>query len=202
MGLTMQDITEMIKLISATYPYAFKDIRTPEDRQRVKDLWFALFQDYPRELVIKGFHEALKVEKVNIVPAAIIEQIEKLRSAFGKSEQEIWAEFKRALAKVDGLAYRLKFNAVEDNGKTQGENAREEIQKIYDNLPPELKRYCGSVNGLIGLSQIGDSDLELYEKGRFMKSIERIRESIKIQIENPQFAELAQGTLKALEGLK
>jgi hypothetical protein len=33
-----------------------------------------------------------------------------------------------------------------------------------------------------------------------MKSIERIRESVKIQIENPQFAELAQGTLKALEG--
>ena len=199
MGLTMDDITEMIKLISATYPYAFKDIETLEDRKRVKDLWFALFKDYPRELVIKGFHEALKVEKVNIVPASIIEQIEKIRSAFRKSEQELWAEFKRTLARIDSLAYKLQFNAIEENGKTKRENTWEEINKIYNNLSLELQRYCGSVNGLIDLSQISDNDLELYEKGRFMKSIEKIGESIKIQIENPQFAELAQGTLKALE---
>ena len=206
MELKINDVLGIIQTIKNTYPYSFKNLNIDDEKElenelnNTANLWFALLSDYPRELVIKGFHEALKVEKVNIVPAAIIEQIEKLRSAFGKSEQEIWVEFKRALAKVDGLAYRLKFNAVEDNGKTQGENALGEIQKIYDNLPLELKRYCGSVNGLLGLSQVGDSDLELYEKGRFMKSIERIRESIKIQVENPQFAELAQGTLKALEG--
>ena len=199
--MNKQDIIKMLTVIESLYGGK----STSELKQHIQlqaDIWLEILGRYDKDLAMKAFYDVCKTEKYRITPAHIVEQIEKIENAFGKSEQEIWAEFKRALAKVDGLAYRLKFNAVEDNGKTQGENAREEIQKIYDNLPPELKRYCGSVNGLIGLSQIGDSDLELYEKGRFMKSIERIRESVKIQIENPQFAELAQGTLKALEGLK
>ena len=199
--MNKQDIIKMLTVIESLYGGK----STGELKQYIQlqaDIWLELLGGYDKDLVMKAFYDVCKTEKYRITPAHIVEQIEKIKNAFGKSEQEIWAEFKRVLAKVDGLAYRLKFNAVEDNGKTQGENAREEIQKIYNNLPPELKRYCGSVNGLIGLSQIGDSDLELYEKGRFMKSIERIRESVKIQIENPQFAELAQGTLKALEGLK
>ena len=197
--MNKQDIIKMLTVIESLYGGK----STSELKQYIQlqtDIWLEILGRYDKDLAMKAFYDVCKTEKYRITPAHIVEQIEKIKNAFGKSEQEIWAEFKRALAKVDGLAYRFKFNAVEDNGKTQGENAREEIQKIYDNLPPELKRYCGSVNGLIGLSQIGDSDLELYEKGRFMKSIERIRESIKIQIENPQFAELAQGTLKALEG--
>jgi hypothetical protein len=197
--MNKQDIIKMLTVIESLYGGK----STSELKQHIQlqaDIWLEILGRYDKDLAMKAFYDVCKTEKYRITPAHIVEQIEKIENAFGKSEQEIWAEFKRALAKVDGLAYRLKFNAVEDNGKTQGENAREEIQKIYDNLPPELKRYCGSVNGLIGLSQIGDSDLELYEKGRFMKSIERIRESVKIQIENPQFAELAQGTLKALEG--
>jgi hypothetical protein len=199
--MNKQDIIKMLTVIESLYGGK----STSELKQHIQlqaDIWLEILGGYDKDLAMKAFYDVCKTEKYRITPAHIVEQIEKIKNAFGKSEQEVWTEFKRALAKVDGLAYRLKFNAVEDNGKTQGENAREEIQKIYDNLPPELKRYCGSVNGLIGLSQIGDSDLELYEKGRFMKSIERIRESVKIQIENPQFAELAQGTLKALEGLK
>ena len=197
--MNKQDIIKMLTVIESLYGGK----STSELKQHIQlqaDIWLEILGRYDKDLAMKAFYDVCKTEKYRITPAHIVEQIEKIKNAFGKSEQEIWTEFKRALAKVDGLVYRLKFNAVEDNGKTQGENAREEIQKIYDNLPPELKRYCGSVNGLIGLSQIGDSDLELYEKGRFMKSIERIRESVKIQIENPQFAELAQGTLKALEG--
>ncbi len=196
--MNKQDIIKMLTVIESLYGGK----STSELKQHIQlqaNIWLEILGGYDKELAMKAFYDVCKTEKYRITPAHIVEQIEKIENAFGKSEQEIWAEFKRAIAKVDGLAYRLKFNAVEDNGKTQGENAREEIQKIYDNLPPELKRYCGSVNGLIGLSQIGDSDLELYEKGRFMKSIERIRESVKIQKENPQFAELAQGTLKALE---
>lgn len=196
--MNKQDIIKMLTVIESLYGGK----GTSELKQHIQlqaDIWLEILGGYDKDLAMKAFYDVCKTEKYRITPAHVVEQIEKIENAFRKSEQEIWAEFKRALAKVDGLAYRLKFNAVEDNGKTQGENAREEIQKIYDNLPPELKRYCGSVNGLIGLSQIGDSDLELYEKGRFMKSIERIRESVKIQIENPQFAELAQGTLKALE---
>ena len=198
MGLTMNDITEMIKLISATYPYAFKDISTPEDRQRVKDLWFALFQDYPRELVIKGFHEALKVEKVNIVPAAIIEQIEKIENAFGKSDQELWAEFRKTLKRANNCVYKFKFTAIEGNGKTQGENAQEELQRLYEGLSPELKRYCGNISGLKDLSQLDDESLE-FEKARFLKDIGKKRAEIKMQQECPQFAQLAENAGKLLK---
>ena len=198
MGLTMQDITEMIKLISATYPYAFKDIKSNDDRQRVKDLWFAILSEYPKELVIKGLHEAMKIEKVNIVPANIIEQIEKIENAFGKSDQQLWAEFRKILKRANNCAYKLKFTAVEGNGKTQGENAQEELQRLYDGLPPELQRYCGNISGLKYLSELNDEELE-FEKARFLKDIGKKKAEIKIQQECPQFARIAENVGKLLE---
>jgi hypothetical protein len=205
MELKINDVLGIIQTIKNTYPYSFKNLDIDDEKElenelnNTANLWFALLSDYPRELVIKGFHEALKAEKVNIVPAAIIEQIEKIENAFAKSDQELWAEFRRVLNKANDCVYKLKFKMIEENGKTQGENAQLELERLYEGLPLPLQRYCGNVSGLKDLSQLDDESLE-FEKARFLKDIGKKKAEIKIQQECPQFAELAQGTLKALEG--
>lgn len=188
--LVREDITEMIKLIKATYPYALKDIEGKEDIAKVKDLWFLLLGEYPKELVIKAFHECLKVEKVNIVPASIIEQIEKIQSAFEPSEQELWQELRSKLNKVADLNSRRKYTALEANGLTQGQNAMYEIERLYNGFSGCIKRYCGSVSGLIQLAELDDEQME-FEKARFLKGIRKKQDEIKIQQQCPQLAELS-----------
>ena len=196
--MNKQDIIKMLTVIESLYGGK----NTSELKQHIQlqaDIWLELLGRYDKDLAMKAFYDVCKTEKYRITPAHIVEQIEKIENAFGKSDQELWAEFRRVLNKANDCVYKLKFKMIEENGKTQGENARLELERLYEGLPLPLQRYCGNVSGLKDLSQLDDESLE-FEKARFLKDIGKKKAEIKIQQECPQFAELAQGTLKALEG--
>ena len=196
--MNKQDIIKMLTVIESLYGGK----STSELKQHIQlqaDIWLEILGRYDKDLAMKAFYDVCKTEKYRITPAHIVEQIEKIETAFGKSDQQLWAEFRKILKRANNCAYKLKFTAVEGNGKTQGENAQEELQQLYDGLPPELQRYCGNISGLKYLSELNDEELE-FEKARFLKDIGKKKAEIKMQQECPQFAELAQGTLKALEG--
>jgi hypothetical protein len=198
--MNKQDIIKMLTVIESLYGGK----STSELKQHIQlqaNIWLEILGGYDKELAMKAFYDVCKTEKYRITPAHIVEQIEKIENAFGKSDQELWAEFRRVLNKANDCVYKLKFKMIEENGKTQGENAQLELERLYEGLPLPLQRYCGNVSGLKDLSQLDDESLE-FEKARFLKDIGKKKAEIKIQQECPQFAELAQGTLKALEGLK
>ena len=198
--MNKQDIIKMLTVIESLYGGK----STGELKQHIQlqaDIWLEILGRYDKDLAMKAFYDVCKTEKYRITPAHIVEQIEKIENAFGKSDQELWAEFRRVLNKANDCVYKLKFKMIEENGKTQGENAQLELERLYEGLPLPLQRYCGNVSGLKDLSQLDDESLE-FEKARFLKDIGKKKAEIKIQQECPQFAELAQGTLKALEGLK
>ena len=196
--MNKQDIIKMLTVIESLYGGK----STSELKQHIQlqaDIWLEILGRYDKDLAMKAFYDVCKTEKYRITPAHIVEQIEKIENAFGKSDQELWAEFRRVLNKANDCVYKLKFKMIEENGKTQGENAQAELQRLYKSLPAEVQRYCGNISGLKDLSQLDDESLE-FEKARFLKDIGKKKAEIKIQQECPQFAELAQGTLKALEG--
>ena len=196
--MNKQDIIKMLTVIESLYGGK----NTSELKQHIQlqaDIWLEILGRYDKDLAMKAFYDVCKTEKYRITPAHIVEQIEKIENAFGKSDQELWAEFRRVLNKANDCVYKLKFKMIEENGKTQGENAQLELERLYEGLPLPLQRYCGNVSGLKDLSQLDDESLE-FEKARFLKDIGKKKAEIKIQQECPQFAELAQGTLKALEG--
>lgn len=196
--MNKQDIIKMLTVIESLYGGK----STSELKQYIQlqaDIWLEILGEYEKDLVWKAFYEACKVEKYKVVPASIIEQINKIKTAFGKSDQQLWAEFKKALKKAGDCVYDFKFTAVEGNGKTQGENAQEELQRLYESLPAELQRYCGNISGLKDLSQLDDESLE-FEKARFLKHIGKMKESVKIQNECPQFEKIVNSAnIKRLE---
>ena len=194
--LTKTDIMQLIGMVRVHYPFNYKDFKD-NDYIILRDSWYDDLKEYPKELVFKCFNEAKKVNKISVTTADIIEQIEKIKTAFGKSEQQLWAEFRTALEKAGDCVYKFKFKMIEDNGKTQGENAQEELQRLYEGLPAELQRYCGNISGLKNLSQLDDEELE-FEKARFLKHIGRLKESVKIQNECPQFEKLVSNIGKLL----
>ena len=195
--MNKQDIIKMLTAIESLYGGK----STSELKQHIQlqaNIWLEILGGYDKELVMKAFYDVCKTEKYRITPAHIVEQIEKIENAFGKSDQELWAEFRRVLNKANDCVYKLKFKMIEENGKTQGENAQLELERLYKGLPLPLQRYCGNVSGLKDLSQLDDESLE-FEKARFLKDIGKKKAEIKIQQECPQFAQLAENAGKLLK---
>jgi len=195
--MNKQDIIKMLTVIESLYGGK----STSELKQYIQlqaNIWLEILGGYDKELVMKAFYDVCKTEKYRITPAHIVEQIEKIENAFGKSDQELWAEFRRVLNKANDCVYKLKFKMIEENGKTQGENAQLELERLYKGLPLPLQRYCGNVSGLKDLSQLDDESLE-FEKARFLKDIGKKKAEIKIQQECPQFAQLAENAGKLLK---
>ena len=195
--MNKQDIIKMLTVIESLYGGK----GTSELKQYIQlqaDIWLEILGRYDKDLAMKAFYDVCKTEKYRITPAHIVEQIEKIENAFGKSDQELWAEFRRVLNKANDCVYKLKFKMIEENGKTQGENAQAELQRLYKNLPAEVQRYCGNISGLKDLSQLDDESLE-FEKARFLKDIGKKRAEIKMQQECPQFAQLAENAGKLLK---
>lgn len=195
--MNKQDIIKMLTVIESLYGGK----STSELKQHIQlqaNIWLEILGRYDKDLAMKAFYDVCKTEKYRITPAHIVEQIEKIENAFAKSDQELWAEFRRVLNKANDCVYKLKFKMIEENGKTQGENAQLELERLYEGLPLPLQRYCGNVSGLKDLSQLDDESLE-FEKARFLKDIGKKKAEIKIQQECPQFAQLAENAGKLLK---
>lgn len=177
------DIIKFISLIRMTYPNAYPT-RSDEEEQMLVELWYSMFREYPRDVVFAGFEKAMKRSEFAPKPATIIAEIEKMRGAYEKDDAELWAELQGVLREVSREAYRFNFTFIEDNGLSQGDNARQRVKEIFENLDPALKDYCRDTRGLIELAKYTDEQTS-YERGRFMRVMPTVRERIKTRQEMP-----------------
>ena len=161
-----QTIIKAIAAIKTVYSYFGKDADLP----LLVDTWHSLLLEYTDEEVDRGLYKALKVCKYAPVPADIIEQIEELRTIKKPSEFELWATYQRALKEVLYFSHRLNYNYIDETGISQGEQAKRQIEKIWRNLPQELKIYIGDQQELITAARgLNYSEGLSYERNRFSK---------------------------------
>lgn len=187
MELTKKDVIGMIAMMKSNYPYAYKQ-QSKEETNMLVNTWCAIFCKYPREIVQSAFYKSLEICKMPPTIADLTEIINLYKQATEKSENDLWSELRTAVYKTDDCVYRFRFNAIQPNGKTQGENARDEFDEIWNNLSPELKEYLSNKNTLIELSR--QENLE-YEKARFIKILPIVRNRIKVKSEtNPALLEM------------
>lgn len=180
--LTKKDILLMIKIIKANYSYAYQN-STTDDVTLMANVWYDCLKQYPQQVVNEAFKKSIQTNKYPPTVADIIEQINIMQSANEKTEQELWNELYNALCKTADLYSKFSYTAIPlGETKTQGEQAREELKKVYNNLDNILKDYVSSIGQLIILS--GSSDL-MYEKGRFMRAIPNLRLRQKTKQQTP-----------------
>lgn len=179
---------EIVKIITAVRiqcPEALQ-YRNETELDILVDMWYEIFKPYPKEIVWRATRNALKntvYQKQNWL-GAIHQEIDKMQVAYEKSDNELWAELTGCLREVSECAYKLRFTYVEANGLTQGENARRRLVEIYNNLSPEIKDFCRSVDDLVELSNLTDQQLG-FEKGRFLKTAPQIKERAKTRAQMP-----------------
>ena len=167
-------IIKAFAAIKTIYNYFGKDANI----ELMVDTWDALLAEYSDDEVEKGVFMALKVCKYAPVPADVIEQIETLQTKNKPCETELWAQFRKALKEVNYYSYRLEYNYIDDSGLTQGEQARQAIQRIWDNLPEELRIYVGDKSELIAVSKALNYSQEGYERARFSKVFPVLRKRV------------------------
>lgn len=199
MQLTKKDVVGMVGIIKANYSYAYKDV-AKEDMLMLIETWYLSLARYEKEVINVAFQKALESCKVPPTLADIIEQTNRIKEATEPSDTELWAKLTQKLKKVADCVYRFRFNAIQANGLTEGENARREFETIWQGLPQVLKEYCGDRNALIALSKYTDDELS-FEKGRFIKILPTLKRNIETrQTINPDVLQLASGAVKQLGG--
>ncbi len=167
---SQKKIIEMIGSVKTIYPYYAKDT----DVETLVRTWTVLLKDYPDKAVDVAFYKCLQICKMPPTPADVIEQLNSMAEALEPSDEELWSVYIKALRETDYWVYRFPFTAIQENGKSQGHNAKMKVQELWDNLPERLKQYIGSKGELIQMSRYSDEDLK-YEKNRFMKLMPTIK---------------------------
>ena len=173
-------ITEIIAATKTIYPYYAKDT----DVAVLVKTWALLLKDYPDPAVDVAFYKCLQTCKMPPTPADVIEQLKALQEASGQTDEELWAEFTKALRNTDRQIAYIQYPLF---GETS-EAARNRIQAIWDALPERLKQYIGSKGELMRMAKTFSDDELKFEKTRFLKIIPQIKER-----------EEAQGLLLMLE---
>lgn len=193
MELSIKDINQYITMIRINFENAYK-AQTDEERQMLLASWYAILKDYPKEVVDKAVLNAIKNAEYAPRIGSIVKEIEKMQVAYEKTEGELWAELKGVLREVAECAYKFRFNYVERNGRTQGENARDRVREIYNGLSPELKEYLRTEHTLIEFAQMDNEQLG-FEKHRFNKTVPQLKERTKTR------AQIGGGVAGLIQGM-
>ena len=194
MNIAKKNIVEMIGIIKANYSYAYKDVDS-NSMSLLIETWFESLSKYDGRIVMVAFKKALETCKMPPTLADIIQNIKQIKVATEPTDTELWNELVKAVEVTNDCIYYFQFQMVEDNGKTQSENAKERFNKLWEEMPQILKDYCGNKSGLVDIAQ---TDLE-FEKNRFLKQLPTLKQRQEIKATtNPEILKIASGIVKEL----
>lgn len=172
---TKKKIVEMITLIKNLFPFYAKDSNV----EMLVKTWDVLMSEYDDSIVEVAFLNCLKSAKMPPAPADVIEHINSIQATKEESTEELWAVYSKALDDTERYIYYFDFNYIPDfpvgNTKTQGQLARESVEKLWISLPDRLKQYLGSKSILIQNAKTFTAKDMIFEKNRFDKEMPNIR---------------------------
>ena len=159
-------IGETIAVIKTIYPYYAKDT----DSIPLAKTWMMLLQNVSDEVMDIAVMKCLQTCKMPPTPADVLEQVKALNVANEPTDEEMWVTLTKAVRRSQDYIYNFGHTFVESNGKTQGENARDKFQKLWDELPRKLKSSLGGKGELMRLAKYGEEEM-MFEKKNFLKTM-------------------------------
>lgn len=159
-------IASMLGAIRELYP-TYNDNKNPE---KLTALWCSLLEPYPDNVVSEALKRCMTLMNKTPTPADVIEQIKLI------TEPDIgttWSEYLNVLEKAYRIMGRFNYTAIDKNGLTQGENARIEFDRLYDELNEVIKAFVPSKGELMRCARLlDDSEGLRWERTRFERCIQ------------------------------
>lgn len=164
-----QKIGELIMAIKTIFPYYSKE----GDIKILAKTWSVLLKDFPDEAVETALYKCLQTCKMPPTPADIIEQITSMNRSVEQSDEELWTVYCKALTETSRQMSRFEYTYIDETGLSQGQQARNKVEEIWQGLPEKVKGYLASKGEMMRIARDANADAEYlsWEKQRFMKSM-------------------------------
>lgn len=167
---TQNKIIEMIGAIKTIYSYYAKDTNV----QLLVGTWTRLLDSYDDQVVDAAFYKCLQTCKMPPTPADVIEQIQSMYRSLEPSDEELWTDYKKALRDTCEQMARFNYTYVDSSGISQGDQARQKVEEIFNGLNDKIKGYLGTKGELMRNARSWGEDENAFftfEKPRFMKQM-------------------------------
>lgn len=167
--MTKEEAAELILMNATLYKLGTKPL-TDDEMKTTIDIWTYQFRDYPGEVVKRAF---LAANRVCVYPVTVADIYKQLSQNINPDEEwEALADAARKAQKYMSWKNFPMVTGIDEKGGLIRSDGTEELQVLYDNLPPAAKTYAGSVGGLKELAMTSDLT---YRRVEFLK---RSREDI------------------------
>lgn len=178
MQVTSKDVTQIVKCIKVNFDNAYR--LNDEDMLTLVESWKAILSAYPRDIVMTAASNVIANADITPRIGHIVKEVKRIIAAAGKSDFDLWNELIEAVDKAADLARKFRYTFREANGRTQGENARDDVIDLFNRLDPVNREFCGNPSGLLQLAK-QDEDQLLYERSRFFQRATDMRERVIIR---------------------
>lgn len=161
--MTKEEAAELILMNATLYKLGTKPL-TDDEMKTTIDIWTYQFRDYPGEVVKRAF---LAANRVCVYPITVADIYKQLSQCIDPEAE--WGALADAARKAQKYMSWKNFpmvTGIDEKGGIIRSDGTEELQVLYDNLPPAAKTYAGSVGGLKELAMTPDLT---YRRVEFLK---------------------------------
>nr|DAQ32843.1 MAG TPA: replisome organizer protein [Caudoviricetes sp.] len=161
--MTREDVAKLIRMNFTLYKLGAKPL-TDEEMETTIDVWAYQFGDYDGDTVKRAFLAANRVCVYPITVADIFKQLS--QSLDPEAEWDALADAARKAQKYMSWKNFPMVTGIDEKGGLIRSDGTEELQVLYDSLPPAARTYAGSVGGLKELAMTPDLT---YRRVEFLK---------------------------------
>lgn len=161
--MTKEEAAELILMNATLYKLGTKPL-TDDEMKTTIDIWTYQFRDYPGEVVKRAF---LAANRVCVYPITVADIYKQLSQCIDPEAE--WGALAEAARKAQKYMSWKNFpmvTGIDEKGGLIRSDGTEELQVLYNNLPPAAKTYAGSVGGLKELAMTPDLT---YRRVEFLK---------------------------------
>lgn len=161
--MTKEEAAELILMNATLYKLGTKPL-TDDEMKTTIDIWTYQFRDYPGEVVKRAF---LAANRVCVYPITVADIYKQLSQCIDPEAE--WGALADAAHKAQKYISWKNFpmvTGIDEKGGLIRSDGTEELQVLYDSLPPAAKTYAGSVGGLKELARTPDLT---YRRVEFLK---------------------------------
>ena len=146
--MTIQEIKSMLRQNTVLYRNSAKPL-TKSEADLLVASWASALSDVPSEAGKMAFSRALKVCHYPVLLADIFDQLRIMQSESEPGAADLWRLICEKAQKATANKGLYIYTGHLPDGRTQGQAARDENKKLFDELPPAVRNYFGSLQALI-----------------------------------------------------
>ena len=138
------------------------------DQQAAAELgtWAEALNDVPANVGLQAMKAAFQHCRFPVTLADLFAQLHAMQQAQQPSVAELWRAAADAAGKAANTAEKYRYSAHLPDGRTQGDAAKEQNRRRFEDLPPIVREWLGNIDGLVELGRLNDEAAQ-FRKGNF-----------------------------------